>query len=118
MKQPSNTGGHILLRLIGLLTILIIVVMLVGCAAQGSTSTATQSSEPAEAEPSYPEIARVSLEDAKAAFDSGEAVFVDVRSKDSYDQSRIKDALSIPLNDLQTRMGELDPNQWIITYCT
>ena len=69
-------------------------------------------------EETYPEIERVSLEDAKAALDAGTAVFVDVRGVDAYDMSHIPGSLSIPLAELESRLAELDPNQWIITYCT
>jgi len=64
------------------------------------------------------EVQRVSLEESKMAFDNGEAVFIDVRSESSYAASHIPGALSIPLAELEGRLGELDPNQWIITYCT
>lgn len=63
-------------------------------------------------------IPRVSLEEAKAAYDSGEAVFVDVRTADSYAQDHIPGALSMPLNQVEARLAELDPESWIITYCT
>ena len=69
-------------------------------------------------EDTYPEIERVSLEDAKAAFDAGTAVFVDVRGADTYAMSHIPGALSIPLAELETSLSELESNQWIITYCT
>jgi rhodanese-related sulfurtransferase len=32
--------------------------------------------------------------------------------------SHIPGSLSIPLAEIETRLSELDPNQWIITYCT
>lgn len=66
----------------------------------------------------YPEVERVSLGDAKAAFDAGEAVFIDVRGDQVYAMAHIPDALSIALSDLTIRMNELDPQQRIITYCT
>ena len=66
----------------------------------------------------YPEIARVSIEDAKAALESGSAILLDVRSADAYAGSHIADAVNIPLAELESRIGELDPNHWIITYCT
>jgi len=69
-------------------------------------------------EDTYPEIPRVSLEDAKAAFDAGIAVFVDVRSADAYQDSHIAGSVNIPLAELELRFNELDPAQWIITYCT
>ncbi len=71
-----------------------------------------------QGEASYPDVARVSLADAKAAYDTHGAVFVDVRDAESYAQSHIPGALSIPLGDLETRRGELNPSDWIITYCT
>ena len=64
------------------------------------------------------EVQRITLEASKAAFDSGAAVFLDVRSSSSHAASHIPEAVSIPLGELDGRLGELDPDQWIITYCT
>jgi 3-mercaptopyruvate sulfurtransferase SseA len=64
------------------------------------------------------EVPRLSLEEAKTAYDKNEALFLDVRSTGSYASSHILGAQSIPLGELESRTGELDPNQWIITYCT
>lgn len=64
------------------------------------------------------EVQRITPEEAKAAFDNGAAVFLDVRSHTVYVQSHISGALSIPLAELKPRIAELDPAQWIITYCT
>jgi 3-mercaptopyruvate sulfurtransferase SseA len=64
------------------------------------------------------EIQRVSLEDAKAALDAKTAVFVDVRGDNLYAESHIPGALSIPLTDLENHLDELNPADWIITYCT
>jgi 3-mercaptopyruvate sulfurtransferase SseA len=66
------------------------------------------------------DVPRVSVEDAKAAFDSGEAVIVDVRSAEAYAEAHIAGALSIPLNNIEFNPSgvALNKNQWIITYCT
>ena len=64
----------------------------------------------------FPEIPRVALVDARAAYDNKKAVFVDVRAVGSYDQSHIAGALSIPLSNLVARIGELDSDSWIIPY--
>lgn len=69
-------------------------------------------------EETFPEISRASLADSKAALDNRKAVFVDVRDASAYAEAHIPGALSIPLAELETRLNELDPNQWIITYCT
>lgn len=64
----------------------------------------------------FPAVPRVSLSEAKDAFDSGEAIFVDVRRSDAYAEAHISGALSIPEQELADRMEELDPDQWIIPY--
>lgn len=69
-------------------------------------------------EDTYPEIPRATLNEAKAAVDAGTAILVDVRDAGSYAESHISGALSIPLTELDERLGELDRSQWIITYCT
>ena len=61
-------------------------------------------------------VSRVSVEEARQAYESGDAVIVDVRDREYYDQEHISGALSIPLADIQDRMTELDPSKWIITY--
>jgi 3-mercaptopyruvate sulfurtransferase SseA len=84
-------------------------------ASQNNTPAPTQ---PVAADIPFPEIERVSLADSKAALDSGSAVILDVRSAEAFAGQRIAGAVNIPLAELDARLGELDPNQWIITYCT
>ena len=69
-------------------------------------------------EETYPEISRVSLDDAKAALEAETAVVVDVRSAEAYQGGHIAGAINIPLGERETRLVELDKTQWIITYCT
>jgi len=66
------------------------------------------------------EVPRVSVEEAKAALDSGEAVIVDVRDPDAFEASHVAGAISIPLDELENNPAglNLDRDQWIITYCT
>lgn len=78
----------------------------------------TQASWSVDSQTPFPDIKRVSLKEAKAAYESKSAVFVDVRSAESYSQGHIPGAINIPLAEMESRAGELDPNQWIITYCT
>lgn len=66
----------------------------------------------------FPGVRRTTVEDARQALENGSAIFVDVRGDDVYALSHIPGALSIPLDQLETRLNELDQNQWIITYCT
>lgn len=64
------------------------------------------------------EIPRATLAEAKAAFDAGSALFLDVRDAGSYEISHIAGAESIPLTRLEQELGKLDKGRWIITYCT
>ena len=90
------------------------------------TSAPTQIIEPVSTQPqgnvplTEAEVPRVDVNAAKAAFDSGQAVIVDVRSQSAYDASHIAGALFIPLGEFETNISniDLDKEQWIITYCT
>lgn len=64
------------------------------------------------------DIPRVGLAEAREAFDSGRAIFLDVRLADDFEASHTPGALSIPLNEIERRLGDLNPDDWIITYCT
>jgi 3-mercaptopyruvate sulfurtransferase SseA len=64
------------------------------------------------------DIPRVSLADAKTAFDQKTAIFVDVRDAQTYASGHITNALSIPLAEIPTRLSELKTSDWIITVCT
>jgi 3-mercaptopyruvate sulfurtransferase SseA len=79
---------------------------------------ATVSGPGALTEVPFPAVQRVSVEDARRAHEGGSAVFVDVRDPGSYEQAHIPGALSIPLEELADGQEELDPDDWIITYCT
>jgi len=67
---------------------------------------------------SLEQVQRVSLEDAKAAYDDRSAVFLDVRDRSSYAAGHIPGAVLMPLSELPNRSGELNPKSWIIPYCT
>jgi hypothetical protein len=64
------------------------------------------------------EVPRVSQVEARQAYDSNEALFLDVRTPEEYEQSHIPGAVLMPLDELPDRMAELPQNRWIITYCT
>jgi 3-mercaptopyruvate sulfurtransferase SseA len=66
------------------------------------------------------DVPRISVEDAKAAFDGGKAIIVDVRSAESYAAGHAAGAISIPLTGIEANPAGLglDKEQWIITYCT
>ena len=101
-----------------------------------STPTAIVTIEPTQTQPSIPvatqeqpqikiplstdEVTRVSLAEAKNAYDNKLAIFVDVRDKQAYDTEHIKGAINIQLGEFEVNPTDLDldKNQWIIIYCT
>lgn len=64
------------------------------------------------------EIPRVTAGEAFQALTDGEAVLVDTRSESEYLEGHISGAINIPVNQVESFLGELDPNTWYITYCT
>ena len=117
VKLPRSSLLPLILVIAGLLLVAGVLYWQVtrterGRAAAIATETIVQEKIPA------PEIERVSLEDAIAAYESKTALFVDVRDADSYAQGHIPGAINIPLGQLESRAGELDKNRWIITYCS
>lgn len=73
--------------------------------------------QPAAAIP-YPDVPRVSVQDAKAAYDLKNAVFIDVRGEPYYSESHIPGALSLTFDALPDQSQTLKKTDWIITYCT
>jgi 3-mercaptopyruvate sulfurtransferase SseA len=65
-------------------------------------------------------VPRVTVEEAKAALDSGVAIIVDVRSAEAYAAGHVVGAINIPLAGFENNIDNLSLNkgQWIITYCT
>ena len=87
-----------------------------------STTTTTTTTTTAGATPhptSTPNdgVRRVTLEEARALADRGEAVIVDVRAKAQYDQSHIKGSVCIPRTEIDKRLAELPKDKLIIFYC-
>ncbi len=64
------------------------------------------------------DVPRVTVQEAYTAIQSGEAVLVDTRSKTQFVTGRAAGAINIPVEETETRLGELDPGTWVITYCT
>lgn len=128
MQQIGHSGGMYLLKrssssIFPLLMILVGVLFILGAGIwllTGGNLLPSRASQETIVitEDTYADIPRISIQDAKAAYDIGSAVFVDVRDAQSFAQSHIKGALSIPLDELPNRLNELKSSDWIVTYCT
>jgi hypothetical protein len=114
MKQRKQNSQTPILFIVGIgLLLIAVALMLVSQNASTAPTPVALSEEEADAQ-----VPRVSLVEAKAVYDAGSAIFLDVRSVEAHQTSRIPDSINIPLADLEARIAELDPEQWIITYCT
>ena len=60
---------------------------------------------------------RIPRDEAIQMVKQHKAVWIDVRSKESYDESHIPGAISIPLSEMMSRLKELPPHKFLITYC-
>jgi predicted sulfurtransferase len=95
----------------------LIAIMVIGI----SIFTACQSTaktNPAPPAQSVDGVPRISLADAKKAFDDGNAIFVDTRAEVQFNQEHVKGAINIPAEAFQTRYAEVPKDKKIITYCS
>ena len=116
-KNKSQSSAPLLFAGVGMTLLVLAAFLFLRQSLQPTTAIKTPESQHS-GEETFPEISRVSLDDSKAALDSREAIFIDVRDASAYAESHVPGALSIPLAELDERLGELDPSHWIITYCT
>lgn len=60
---------------------------------------------------------RIEGSEIKKLVDKGEAVVVDVRSKDAWDTGHVQGAFHIPLDQFPQRLEELPKDKLIAAYC-
>jgi 3-mercaptopyruvate sulfurtransferase SseA len=84
---------------------------------QTSTSGVQTATIAAPGSESLDTARRITRDEAIKMVAEGKAVFVDVRTKSDYDASHIKGAISMPLTELLTRLRDLPPKKFLITYC-
>jgi 3-mercaptopyruvate sulfurtransferase SseA len=116
-KKAKDSTTPLILMVLGSVIILGVVIWQTIKVLSPETTIAVPTLAP-NAEIPFPEVARITLPDAKAAFDDGSAVFVDVRDPEYFSSGHIAGALNIPYSQVSSRMNELDKNQLIIAYCT
>ena len=114
--QPASSTGPLILIAVGAVLILIVLILTLINSQAGDTQANVQPT--AISDIPYPEIDRVSLADALTAFNANTAIFVDVRSADSFNLVRIPGAVNIPLEQIESAIPELERDAWIIPYCT
>ncbi len=97
------------------------------CTDANSKATANNASKPASNNTPVPasqpadeghDAPRISLADAKKAYDAGTAFIVDVRDVNAYKHEHIKGAVNIPVADLAASMDKIPKDKKIIVYCS
>lgn len=61
---------------------------------------------------------RITLEDAKKAFDAKEAVFIDSRSQSAFDVEHVAGAINIPMLAPEAEYSKIPKGKKIIIYCS
>ncbi|MEW9050067.1 MAG: rhodanese-like domain-containing protein [Neobacillus sp.] len=59
----------------------------------------------------------VSTEEAKQQIDDDEVVVLDVRTAEEFQQGHIPNAILLPLDELETRLDELDKEETYLVVC-
>ncbi len=88
-------------------------------AQQAATTSAGQAAPQQKAAPQQPSdgVRRIGPAELQKMIEAGEAVAVDVRSKANFDQGHIKGSLSIPREELPSRLSELPKDKIAVFYC-
>ncbi len=63
-------------------------------------------------------VPRITLEDAKKAFDKGGVLFIDTRAEPAYKTEYIKGAINIPVETIEDRYKEIPKDKKVIAYCS
>lgn len=117
----SDRGLLIIMVLLGGLVISACSTTKTNSAAGNSQAKASAPSGTPAAAPSLPPLdnaARISLADAKKAFDDGTAIFIDTRSDMTYKQEHITGSINIPTGTLDANISKLSKSKKLIAYCS
>jgi 3-mercaptopyruvate sulfurtransferase SseA len=118
-NQPRRTLTPHILVLVGSAVLILAGALLIFTAQPVVAPTVTPvADEHSEEGLPYPDVPRISLAEAKAAYDARNVTIIDVRDQDAYATAHIPGALSLPLGELEARAQELPRDAMIITYCT
>lgn len=61
---------------------------------------------------------RISLADAKKDYDAGTAIFIDTRGEGSFKQERIKGAINVMPEQVESKYKEIPTGKKLIVYCS
>jgi hypothetical protein len=108
--------------------VVLAVLLLAGCNSQdmkgnvasGSGKSATATTPGSSSAQNVPGdgVRRITTVELRDALDKGTALVIDTRPLESYKQSHIKGSISVPLDQVQSRINELPRDKMIVAYCS
>ena len=66
----------------------------------------------------FPDVSRISLEEAKAHHDAGTAVFIDTHSPSVFAEEHIAGAMNLPVTEGVPDINKIPKGKKIIVYCS
>lgn len=94
------------------------VAVLAACKAEDVTPGVSSSPVSVNADNTSPDGApRVTIQQLQDLIAKNEAAVYDTRSRDDYNAAHIKGSLSMPVNEVENRLGELPKDKFIVFYC-
>jgi hypothetical protein len=124
-KQSRNSTSLVIPIVVGLVVVAIIVGAIISienrrsqaaAGSEGGLSSAATANPLATRSIPYPDVPRISLQETQDRLASGQAVLIDVRSKESYDRAHAAGALSVPEAEIHTRVEELPRDIDLVLY--
>jgi 3-mercaptopyruvate sulfurtransferase SseA len=118
------------MRYLSFLIFSVVFIAVVACAkpAADNTAVAVANAAPAATPPSAPapsetptpadDAPRITVEEAKKAFDEGKAYIIDARAEDAYKMEHIKGSVNIRHDNLDAMLKEIPRDKTIIVYCS
>jgi 3-mercaptopyruvate sulfurtransferase SseA len=87
-------------------------------ASNSAASTPTPSPRASSTPTPSEDAPRITLEEAKKAYDEGKAFIVDARAEEAFKAEHIKSAVNIRQDTLDKHLKELPRDKTIIVYCS
>jgi len=124
-RSPSRRQGWAIPVVVGLMVVAIIAGVILSFQNRPAASANSPFSVPVITvqpqptnQPPFPNVPRISIQEAKEKVELGQAVLIDVRSKQAYDSQHAAGALSFPEEEIEARLSELPRDKELILYCT